>query len=687
MAALNGNNALKNAPLYDQTVTFTHGGLGLGFGFTGGGSSNGGGGNGGGEVESQTTRIGGEKRRVESLNVERATGLGGDFIDVEEEEYEDEDKEQHLMTMKKREENEREEEKRKERDLLAGKREGNVGNDNDDRNNDRNKNDNSSGEDPLWSPRGTAQRLRNLKSPLVRLHGEIVDFCRFLEPTEEEEKSRLAAVERVREAVMTIWPSSRFEVHGSFATKMYLPSSDVDAVILDSGAKSPAVCLKALALYLARRGEATNIQLISKARVPIVKFEETKSGVQFDVSFDVANGPASAEIVKRNTRRFPALRPLTTVLKCFLSQRGLNEVYSGGIGSYALLCMIMTFLQLRESIEASEWAGERGREDASEGCLGTLLIDFFELYGRKLNAEEIGISCGDADKTTSTNRFFVKSEKNFYDERRPFLLSIQDPQDPENDLGRNSYAWRSVKAAFEHAFTVITAPVGASKEIFLLGRIVKMDTEMMKHRAAPKETGAIRGVFSDFQNFVEANKERRAGVTPRQNASKKKKQGGVAKAQPKTKDVAAEDPTNEKKRGRWEKNDSSSSEEEEGALEMKGTMIANKKRKSSKDPNAPLFEVISVDSSSSSSSSEEEEKNLEDAMNAYSEDAEEEEDDDDDDRGGANPPRKQQQPKKRKYAKKKSTTKSRGRGSGGRGGGRGGRGGRGGYFSNKRTSS
>lgn len=179
MAALNGNNALKNAPLYDQTVTFTHGGLGLGFGFTGGGSSNGGGGNGGVEVESQTTRIGGEKRRVESLNVERTTGLGGDFIDVEEEEYEDEDKEQHLMTMKKREENEREEEKRKERDLLAGKREGNVGNDNDDRNNDRNKNDNSSGEDPLWSPRGTAQRLRNLKSPLVRLHGEIVDFVGF----------------------------------------------------------------------------------------------------------------------------------------------------------------------------------------------------------------------------------------------------------------------------------------------------------------------------------------------------------------------------------------------------------------------------------------------------------------------------------------------------------------------------
>ena len=100
--------------------------------------------------------IGGEKRRMESLNVERATGLGGDFIDVEEEEYEDEDKEQHLMTMKKRGERERGGEEERAR-FVGGEREGNVGNDNDDRNNDRNNNDNSSGEDPLWSPRGTAQ--------------------------------------------------------------------------------------------------------------------------------------------------------------------------------------------------------------------------------------------------------------------------------------------------------------------------------------------------------------------------------------------------------------------------------------------------------------------------------------------------------------------------------------------------
>lgn len=32
-------------------------------------------------------------------------------------------------------------------------------------------------------------------------------------------------------------------------------------------------------------------QVIAKARVPIVKFEEAESGYNFDVSFDLANGP------------------------------------------------------------------------------------------------------------------------------------------------------------------------------------------------------------------------------------------------------------------------------------------------------------------------------------------------------------------------------------------------------------
>jgi non-canonical poly(A) RNA polymerase PAPD5/7 len=67
-------------------------------------------------------------------------------------------------------------------------------------------------------------------------------------------------------------------------------------------------------------------QVIGKAKVPIIKFEEVPSGLNFDVSFDVANGPQSAELVRSMVERLPAIRPLLLVLKIFLQQRDMNEV-------------------------------------------------------------------------------------------------------------------------------------------------------------------------------------------------------------------------------------------------------------------------------------------------------------------------------------------------------------------------
>ena len=96
-----------------------------------------------------------------------------------------------------------------------------------------------------------------------------------------------------------------------------------------------------------------------------------------------------------------------------------------------------------------------------------------------------------------------------YEEARPFLWAIEDPQDETNDLGRNSYACRQVKSAFEHAFTVITAPVD-SRDGFLLRRIVQMDPSWAKSRQPPAQPGAIRGVALDFPKYVKLGRQRAA---------------------------------------------------------------------------------------------------------------------------------------------------------------------------------
>ena len=185
---------------------------------------------------------------------------------------------------------------------------------------------------PPWWPQGASKTLSRMRSPLLRLHQEIVDFCRFTEPTAAEAAARAAAVARVRAVVTSIWPGAQLAVFGSFATGLYLPTSDIDAVILDSRCGDPGNGLRALALALARRGAARKIALIAKARIPIVKFEESASGFLFDISFDVANGPAAAEWMREQMAALPPLRPLSLVLKAFLQQRcvlsGMLHVHS-----------------------------------------------------------------------------------------------------------------------------------------------------------------------------------------------------------------------------------------------------------------------------------------------------------------------------------------------------------------------
>lgn len=70
------------------------------------------------------------------------------------------------------------------------------------------------------------------------------------------------------------------------------------------------------------------LQVVAKAKVPIIKFIEIKSNINFDISFDVANGPVAAGFVRDLMETLPPMKSLVLVLKIFLQQREFNEVGS-----------------------------------------------------------------------------------------------------------------------------------------------------------------------------------------------------------------------------------------------------------------------------------------------------------------------------------------------------------------------
>ena len=89
--------------------------------------------------------------------------------------------------------------------------------------------------------------------------------------------------------------------------------------------------------------------MVAKAKVPIVKLVIMPYGLKFDVSVGKSNGLEAVQLIKAHLAAWPALRPLVTILKLYLLQRNMNEVYSGGLGSFALIASVIAFLQLHQS--------------------------------------------------------------------------------------------------------------------------------------------------------------------------------------------------------------------------------------------------------------------------------------------------------------------------------------------------
>ncbi|RKP20514.1 Nucleotidyltransferase, partial [Rozella allomycis CSF55] len=276
--------------------------------------------------------------------------------------------------------------------------------------------------------------------PTDRLNLEVASFVDYISPNEYDIKARTHVVERVEKAVKSIWPDATVKVFGSFDTSLFLPSSDIDIVVFCPTSNE----LKKVAKSLIRHGIALyqDIKLIKKARIPLVKFKDALFKYDVDISFNIDSGIDSAKISKDYLEEHPALRPLLLLLKQFLSIRKLNEVFTGGLGSYATMLMVVHFLKLHPMLQM-------GLINEEEN-VGVLFLEFLELYGKKLNYEKVGLSL------LHLNYYNRKTAGRVLDGvKRPYLLSIEDPQDPENDVTKSSYNMYNVKLSFVHAFNIL----------------------------------------------------------------------------------------------------------------------------------------------------------------------------------------------------------------------------------------
>ena len=167
----------------------------------------------------------------------------------------------------------------------------------------------------------------------------------------------------------------------------------------------PTICrsfqtMNKLARYLQDKGIAdpSSVEIISKARVPLIKFVDRKTQLNVDMSFENNTGLVANQTFQTWKHDFPAMPVIVIVIKQFLMMRGLNEVVNGGLGGFSLTCLVTSLLQNLPRVQSGELVPEHH--------LGEILLEFLDLYGNQLDIARTGIQMnppGYFEKVCSTH--------------------------------------------------------------------------------------------------------------------------------------------------------------------------------------------------------------------------------------------------------------------------------------------
>jgi DNA polymerase sigma len=130
-------------------------------------------------------------------------------------------------------------------------------------------------------------------------------------------------------------------------------------------------------------------------------------------------------------------------MKQMLKVWGFNDPYTGGLSSYALFLMIVSFLQETKK-----------PTDATQVNLGEVLLELIKYYS-ELDTVQNAIACRMPGSTFDTRNVYPSNDTNFYF-MAPHVV-IDDPLNQGNNVGKSSFRYPNIKQilglSFHQAFT------------------------------------------------------------------------------------------------------------------------------------------------------------------------------------------------------------------------------------------
>ena len=253
-------------------------------------------------------------------------------------------------------------------------------------------------------------------------------------------------INNLQNCVNEINSDYKVNLYGSYCTGLCLPWSDIDTVITNNSNYTDDFFLSKLYRKLTTKNWVLKHKFIENTNIPIIKLvSNDKFNFHIDISIENEKhfGLKTVELIKSYLNTYSVLEPIILALKTLLNNGSLNNPYTGGLSSYGLTLMVVSFIQ--SEIDSGKFNNE------NPNILGETFLNVLGHYGIFFDFNKYIILTypvnNDIEKDNNNNNIYQFGSNNHE-------LIIVDPLNKVNNVAKSTFQFMNIKMAFMIAYMV-----------------------------------------------------------------------------------------------------------------------------------------------------------------------------------------------------------------------------------------
>ncbi|TNV78011.1 hypothetical protein FGO68_gene9181 [Halteria grandinella] len=220
-------------------------------------------------------------------------------------------------------------------------------------------------------------------------HNEALEFTTWAQLTPKELSLRLSILSELESLIKSHIPLASVALFGSTANRLALPGSDIDILIslpLVTVSHTYGLLYESIVAILQGSDLVEQVEAIRTAAVPIVQARHKATGISVDIVIEREDGLQGLCLVMALQKAYVELRPIYIIVKAMVSYKQVHKPWRGGVGSFVLINMIVSYLQ--HKLYKPKALGTL----STEPTLPELVIGFLRFFGEDLNMRRVGLS-------------------------------------------------------------------------------------------------------------------------------------------------------------------------------------------------------------------------------------------------------------------------------------------------------